>query len=486
MEIPYEVTPRRDTGLYNAKLGVWLFLASEVMLFGGLFSGYVFLRMGGQEGVDNPWPWGVSVHKNFVWLGAINTVVLIASSVGVVFAWVALKERNWRKYQICMYFVVACAAVFMCIKTVEYNSKLNHHHGIKLVDNSVMEGVILNQTDHLQFTGEKLSFSLSGALPAVLNDLKGEEFPVFTVAEGPEGVKGAEISSHAAFKAWFAKSRRIATDNLVRERQRFRAELAGGTANPKPVSVVSSVTLSAAKPFAIAANPRKVMAHNATSVNYRDGVKVEGKLVTDDVLFEVHEVDLQLVLPTKQQGALVWEVLNDDEGAKKQFFDAQHRKYQEIKAYFDKHGGVIPESQLRGRYLNVQYVHVAADGEGHGKEDKHAQVHSSESNPTAGGGEHEGHHGPSRQIAVPRDKIKFMGNHGPRYGTYYAIYFTMTALHGLHVIGGALVLLFFAVFGKKLYLKNPEHLANRVEVGGLFWHFVDLIWIFLFPIMYLL
>ena len=89
-------------------------------------------------------------------------------------------------------------------------------------------------------------------------------------------------------------------------------------------------------------------------------------------------------------------------------------------------------------------------------------------------------------ISVPRDKIKFMGNHGPRYGNYYALYFTMTALHGLHVIGGALVLLYFVVFGKRIYLKNPEHLANRVEVGGLFWHFVDLIWIFLFPLMYLL
>jgi heme/copper-type cytochrome/quinol oxidase subunit 3 len=496
MEIPYEVTPRRDTGLYNAKLGVWLFLASEVMLFGGLFSGYVFLRLGVQDGVDNPWPWGVSVHKNFVWLGAINTVVLIASSVGVVFAWVALKERNWRRYQGYMYFVVACAVVFMCIKTVEYNSKLNHHHGIKLADNSVMEGVILDKTDRIRFAGEKLSFSLNGALPAALNDLRSEDFkdsgafPAFTVVEGPEGVKGAEIASYSDFKAWFAKSRRLATDNLVKERQRFRAEQADGVASPKPVSVVSSVTLAAAKPFSLAANPRKVMAHNATSLNYRDGVKVEGKLVSDDVLFEVHEVDLQLVLPTKQQGSMVWEVLDDDAGAKKQFFDAQHKKYQEIKAYYEKHGGVIPESQLRGRYLNVQYVHVAADGEGHGeghgKDDKHAEVHTSESNPTAGGGEGEGHHGPSRQITVPRDKIKFMGNHGPRYGTYYAIYFTMTALHGLHVIGGALVLLFFTVFGKKLYLKNPEHLANRVEVGGLFWHFVDLIWIFLFPIMYLL
>ena len=168
MEIPYEVTPRRDTGLYNAKLGVWLFLASEVMLFGGLFSAYVFLRMGVQPGVDNPWPWGVSVHKNFVWLGAINTIVLIASSVGVVFAWVALKERNWRRYQIYMYFVVACAVIFMCIKSVEYNSKLTKHHGIKLVDNSVMEGVIKDKTDQVRFSGDKLTFSLQGAVPAVL------------------------------------------------------------------------------------------------------------------------------------------------------------------------------------------------------------------------------------------------------------------------------------------------------------------------------
>ena len=51
---------------------------------------------------------------------------------------------------------------------------------------------------------------------------------------------------------------------------------------------------------------------------------------------------------------------------------------------------------------------------------------------------------------------------------------------------GAVVLLWFALFGKKLFDKDPEHMANRVEVGGLFWHFVDLVWIFLFPILYLM
>ena len=45
MEIPYTVSNRPDTGLWNAKIGIWLFLASEVMLFGGLFSAYIFLRI---------------------------------------------------------------------------------------------------------------------------------------------------------------------------------------------------------------------------------------------------------------------------------------------------------------------------------------------------------------------------------------------------------------------------------------------------------
>ena len=45
MDIPYTTAPRQDTGLYNAKLGIWLFLASEVMLFGALFSSYILLRV---------------------------------------------------------------------------------------------------------------------------------------------------------------------------------------------------------------------------------------------------------------------------------------------------------------------------------------------------------------------------------------------------------------------------------------------------------
>lgn len=497
MEIPYEVTPRRDTGLYNAKLGVWLFLASEVMLFGGLFSAYVFLRVGVQDGVDNPWPWGLNVHKDYVWLGFINTLVLIFSSVGVVFAWVALKERNWRKFQTWMYIVVACAAVFMCIKGVEYNSKLNKHHGIKLMDNSVMEGKIKDKTDQIRFDATEVSFSLQGGIPIFLESIDGG-FPTLKLEVG-EGEEEVTIGSESDFKKWFFDARRQVARDLVDERKRYRGEIADGVESPTPVSVSTSATLVSAEPFKVRGNPRKVVAHTDDAINFRDGTKVTGKLTGDDVIFEVHEVDLQLVLPQNQRDALVWKVI-DDEQAKKEFFAEQRRVYEEIKEYYDKKGEIIPEKMLRGHMLNLHYVHLGhggehyedgehkdgkKNGEGHQSHQGGDGVHSSESKPSAK--EADLHYSKDHvAITVPRDKIKFMGNHGPRYGNYYALYFTMTALHGLHVVGGALVLLYFVVFGKRIYRKNPEHLANRVEVGGLFWHFVDLIWIFLFPLMYLL
>ena len=95
-------------------------------------------------------------------------------------------------------------------------------------------------------------------------------------------------------------------------------------------------------------------------------------------------------------------------------------------------------------------------------------------------------HASHAPILVPWEDVKLYSNFTPKWNTFYAIYFTLTGLHGLHVLLGALVLLYFAVFGKKLFDKDPEHMANRVEVGGLFWHFVDLVWIFLFPILYLM
>jgi heme/copper-type cytochrome/quinol oxidase subunit 3 len=74
----------------------------------------------------------------------------------------------------------------------------------------------------------------------------------------------------------------------------------------------------------------------------------------------------------------------------------------------------------------------------------------------------------------------------PKTNTFLAIYFTMTGLHVLHVIGGLIVNAYLVGPGSKMWQTQPERFVGRIEVAGLYWHFVDLVWIFLFPTLYLL
>jgi cytochrome c oxidase subunit 3 len=128
MEIPYTVHPRPDTGVTNGKVGIWLFLASEIMLFGGLFSAYIFLRMGAPE-----WPGTMAGHHYAsaaeilsVPLAALNTVILIASSVTIVLAWASLMVNKFDKYRIYMGLTILLSFGFLVVKSLEYASKFEH------------------------------------------------------------------------------------------------------------------------------------------------------------------------------------------------------------------------------------------------------------------------------------------------------------------------------------------------------------------------
>ena len=121
MDIPYTVNVRADTGLYNGKFGIWLFLASEVMLFGALFSTYIFLRTAAPV-----WP-PQDPHLNVV-LGMVNTFVLIASSVTMVFCWAMLKMNKFDAFKKYLSFTILLALTFMVIKGFEYGGKFSHHH----------------------------------------------------------------------------------------------------------------------------------------------------------------------------------------------------------------------------------------------------------------------------------------------------------------------------------------------------------------------
>ena len=119
--LPHTITPHPVTGLYNGKLGIWLFLASEIMLFGALFSTYVLLRVG-----DPAWPSHHETHLR-VDIGTFNTMVLITSSVTMVMAWASLKMNNIGKGRMYLGITLALAVLFLVLKVfLEYIPKFHH------------------------------------------------------------------------------------------------------------------------------------------------------------------------------------------------------------------------------------------------------------------------------------------------------------------------------------------------------------------------
>jgi cytochrome c oxidase subunit 3 len=277
MDIPYTVAPRPDNGLYNAKVGIWLFLASEVMLFGALFSSYILLRVSAPEGY---WPHG--------WLnipiGTANTIVLITSSITTVMAWAACKMNQYGRFKFFHACTILLALTFVCIKSYEYHDKFTHY-SIKLANGKIADGHLVE---------------------------KSKDFDMVK--------KTGEIAIHG------------------------------------------------------------------------------------------HEVDLQ-----NKQGVELQKELT---------------KLYDLRA---------PESKVE--HIELKY---------------------------------------------PAAQISSLETYGPWHHTYLAIYFTLTGLHALHVIGGAIVIGFLWGPGSKMWKTDRERFGNRIEVSGLFWHFVDLVWIFLFPVLYLL
>jgi cytochrome c oxidase subunit 3 len=291
MEIPYTVTARPDTGLWNAKVGIWLFLASEIMLFGGLFSAYVFLRLDAEPGL---WPHGLLN----VPVGTMNTAILIVSSVTVVMAWASLKMRRFRAYWWYMLVTILCGVIFLGVKLIYEWPQKFEHFGAFIKKDALEKYEPYLGNHHLAEKGLPPRTEISG-----------------------------HLHNHEALHDENVKEYEIALDPV----------------NADP------------------ANPA---------------------------------------------------------------MDRPHFLY-------------VP---------------------------------------------------PTEKVAkIEKADVEYANMFLPKHSAYFASYFTITGLHGLHVLAGVIVFTYLWLpVGTKLYKRNPEHLANRVEVAGLFWHFVDLIWIYVFALFYLL
>ena len=106
-----------NTGISNAKLGTWAFLASEIMLFGGLISAYIILRSGSAHMAVPP------RSMMGVPLATFNTFALITSSVTMVLALAAIQEGNIAKFQRWILCTIGGGLIFLCVKAYEYHHK---------------------------------------------------------------------------------------------------------------------------------------------------------------------------------------------------------------------------------------------------------------------------------------------------------------------------------------------------------------------------
>jgi len=585
MEIPYIVNARKDTGLNNSKIAIWLFLASEVMLFGGLFSSYIFLRIF----ADFPWPERVLP----VLPGLLNTFILIASSVTVVFAWASLKLRNWKGFVGYMSFTVVCALVFMVLKGFEYSAKL-HHQAIQYNDWTTIEGHThpeeKGKDGHGSHGGNfyvikanEINFDLgsyyhpyldeiitrigetkaTAAKDVVINVFEGDKLIQKPVINAGDSVtldgedEGSLRYILAVAKESFIETRkhneqvresalRQAWKNVkVNEGGRFNAEqdltqydqAKKDAANEENARILESgefgTIISNTGLFKLAVDNAEIKIKPSwgrmsapkkgedSSVSLLDKTAILGVAGDSGMDIDVDAVDHRhLVMKARERKysqAKIDEMiedwyknLGDSKGAVQiRNYWAMHKQWRilwteelkneygldddgepnrvptDIELYRMTWKNIVAYKEIeKDPELELTLANVKANlpsmidgfvGANHGKfneKDEHGHVIE------------ETRHFPLLHVA--RHDIKFESVFSPKMNNYYAIYFTVTGLHGLHVIGGAIVLSYYLFFGYGMYKENPEWLANRVEIGGLFWHFVDLVWIFAFPIFYLM
>ncbi len=110
--------------LPHGKVAMWFFLVTEIMFFTALIGTYIILR-NGQPSNNSPWPAPHDVHLQEA-IGALNTFVLICSSLTVVLAHLALHHGNVKRASLYIAVTLLLGCVFLVVKAYEYNAKFAH------------------------------------------------------------------------------------------------------------------------------------------------------------------------------------------------------------------------------------------------------------------------------------------------------------------------------------------------------------------------
>ena len=403
----------------KGKLAVWLFLSTEIMFFTALIGTYIVLRFGAPQG-SWPAPHDVRVVE---WLGALNTFVLICSSVTIVFAMeaakrdVAEKARKW----LLLTFVLGC--VFLGIKAYEYNSKFNHG-----IHPAAPRSLLYDRADVNYLAGLKASCDQQLSL---------------LVAGGPaDSVEAAEELPESESADHPLEHHHAHGDGLAERLELIQSGLVGWTQKKVGQSESLIERELALKSLAHQIYPRgrdeRVETHLADELKETKATLATTQADTNAAQAKVVELQKQIDgLNQKIKDA------SDDENLKTKLESELESKTQEANdAAAEVSGMTDLLMPLQSRVTAMETLGFTEDGI---NEHYHMRL----------------------PMVIPS------GN------TWANTYFLLTGFHALHVLGGLIAFLIL------LPMRLGVSRAGVLENVGLYWHFVDIVWIFLFPLLYL-
>ena len=364
----------------NSKLGVWLFLGTEIMFFTAFIGTYIVLRLGSLDATgQSAWPTNVEDTHIKIWAGGLNTFVLILSSYFVVVAHEAMVHKNFGKARTFLIYTFVLATLFLGIKGTEYYGKFEHdilpgqiaetpEQAIRKVVNE-MDAALRPELRSL-IPSEKLAGLKNPTIAKLVSEVKEEhkDKPVLGLALEQIQLKDHMLADTSL--SVLIESRR--TILITKDGRRI-------------VGVIPTVIATAETPAAVS---------KELSIKLDDGTTV--KILESDI-------------KEKRAGA-----------------ELPRLTMEEV------------EQKLSELRSNEQYASLLTS------------VHDP---------------------------------HPILYGNLFASnYFMMTGFHALHVIVGMILWGIVIAQGTSLNASWTDFIEN----SGLYWHFVDLVWIFLFPLLYII
>ncbi|MGI9455482.1 MAG: cytochrome c oxidase subunit 3 [Aeoliella sp.] len=400
-----------DTGeqqFQAGKLGMWLFLATEVLFFSGMFCAYAVYR------VNHPEVFDFAHHFLNPTLGAANTIVLLASSLSVAWAVRCAQLGKQTGMVANLVFTLICAGIFMGVKSVEYTLKF-------------FEGLLWRSA----YTFEAGSHpDLSTAHEQL------HQFGLVTLGVG------------AAF---------VVVGLLVDVGLRNFRWLFLGLA---PLAIIAAVIC-----FAIGRSESAVSSA-ATNTQFLafGGLAIAvavGALITGAILLG-----------------------SDKRGVRWAFFALGA-------TILAVGGGCLAANVYTEREEDKAHHGAAASASGELHEDPHAEASAEPHAHTNGDTHNEGDSEPPTEETAPllsgeftEEELAYYGE-GPKFpGIFFSIYYAMTGVHALHILGGIGVFIWIVYRAAAGHFE--PHYYGPVEYVALYWHLVDLIWIYLFPLLYLI